>query len=325
MIDMQQVQRPGRGASGESYETLRPYLFAVAYRMTGAASDAEDLVQDAWIRYLDAGSPPVTSLKAYLTTIVSRLTLDHLKSARVTRETYVGAWLPEPVLTRDAIPGPEATALQNEDVSIAFLALLERLTPDQRIVFVLRSGFGLPFAEIGDHLDRSAAACRQLYQRAERVLSVAPDQPAAQPAPDDRREAIVRNFLAALEEGDLVAVTSLLAEQAIWMGDGGEHHHAIRRTVRSADRVARGMLGYHRKNPNHDAIHTIEDVNGGPALLEWEGNLLVRVYTMSFVGDRIAAIRVIVNPDKLKHLAQSGPRPYSDACQGTPRIPSHSQ
>lgn len=318
MVDVQQVQAQWtRGISGESYETLRPYLFAVAYRMTGAASDAEDLVQDAWIRYLDAGSPPVASLKAYLTTIVSRLTLDYLKSARVTRETYVGTWLPEPVSTQEAIPGPEASAEQREAVSIAFLALLERLTPDQRIVFVLRNGFGLPFAEIGEHLDRSAAACRQLYQRAERTLNTAPDQQAPRLVGTDLGEMTIRRFLAALEEGDLAAVTALLSEQAIWMGDGGEHHFAIRRTVRGADKVGRGLLGYHHKNPNTNATYTIDDLNGSPAFIEWEGETLVRVYALTFDDDdhnhRIASVRAIVNPDKLQHLAQSYERPRPDA------------
>ena len=118
--------------SSQSYQGVRPYLFSVAYRMTGSASDAEDLVQDAWIRYLSAGSPPVDSLRAYLTTIVSRLALDHLKSARVQRESYIGAWQPEPVLTEQLLPGPDATIEQREEISLALLTLLEELTPEQR-------------------------------------------------------------------------------------------------------------------------------------------------------------------------------------------------
>lgn len=124
----------------DTYHHLRPYLFSVAYRMTGSASDAEDLVQDAWVRYLDAGSPDVNSLRAYLTTIISRLALDYLKSARTEREQYVGPWIPEPVLTSEVIPGPAEIAEQRESVSIAFLTLLERLTPDQRVVYSAASG-----------------------------------------------------------------------------------------------------------------------------------------------------------------------------------------
>ncbi|MGB3328939.1 MAG: RNA polymerase sigma factor SigJ [Thermomicrobiales bacterium] len=312
MIEVRQLQEQRLGGvPGESYESLRPYLFAVAYRMTGAASDAEDLVHDAWIRYLDAGSPAVASLKAYLTTIVSRLTLDYLKSARVTRETYVGTWLPEPVMTHEAIPGPEHAAEQHEAVSIAFLALLERLTPDQRVVFVLRSGFGLPFTEIGDHLGRSSAACRQLFQRAERVIAAMPEHVSPRPEGPAVAEEIVSRFLAALEQGDLTAVKALLSDQAIWLGDGGEHHRAIRRTVRGADKVARGILGYQRKNPNENTGYTIEDLNGGPAVIEWDGDEIVRVSFPAFDGDRIAGLRGIVNPDKLRHLKQAGLRPPS--------------
>ncbi|MGC4192222.1 MAG: RNA polymerase sigma factor SigJ [Thermomicrobiales bacterium] len=306
MIEVQQStsQHTGKETGGETYESLRPYLFAVAYRMTGTASDAEDLVQDAWIRYLDAGSPPVTSLKAYLTTIVSRLTLDHLKSARMTRESYVGAWLPEPVLTQEAIPGPDATVEQREAVSIAFLTLLERLTPDQRVVFVLRSGFGLPFAEIGAHLDRSAAACRQLFQRAERVLDAIPDRPPS-PQPGDPKEAIVRKFLTALEAGDLQGVTSLLTEQATWIGDGGERQLSVRRTVRGADKIARGMVGLRTKFPRRKSISILEDLNGGPAVVEWVDGTLFRVSSFTVVNDRIASVQAILNPDKLTHLART--------------------
>jgi len=296
-----------RGEAGETYESLRPYLFAVAYRMTGAASDAEDLVQDAWIRYLDAGSPPVASLRAYLTTIVSRLTLDYLKSARVTREQYVGTWLPEPVRTADAIPGPDATAEQREAVSIAFLTLLERLTPDQRIVFVLRSGFGLPFAEIAAHLGRTAAACRQLHVRATRVLAESPERPhPALPPPAANPDAIVRRFLAALEAGDLGTVTSLLADGATWSGDGGAHHHTVRRTVRGAGKVARGLIGLRRKYPDRGEVATIEDVNGAPAIVERVAGAIWRVSIIELAGDRVCAVKAMLNPEKIAYLDRAG-------------------
>ncbi|MGN6033153.1 MAG: RNA polymerase sigma factor SigJ [Thermomicrobiales bacterium] len=289
-------------ASGESYESLRPYLFAVAYRMTGAASDAEDLVQDAWIRYLDAGSPPVRSLRAYLTTIVSRLTLDYLKSARVAREQYVGAWLPEPVSTHRAIPGPDATIEQREAVSIAFLTLLERLTPEQRVVFVLRSGFGLPFAEIGDHLERSPAACRQLFQRAEHALAALTPDAGRTPTTDEWD--VVHRFLGAVESGDLSAVTALLADGATWIGDGGKDHRTVRRAVRGADKVARGILGVRWKFPKPQVTFAIEDLNGGPAIVERSEGTIIRVTALTIEAGRIASIQVVLNPEKLRHLAQ---------------------
>jgi len=304
-----QAMRPG---GGETYESLRPYLFAVAYRMTGTASDAEDLVQDAWIRYLDAGSPAVTSLKAYLTTIVSRLTLDHLKSARTTRETYVGTWLPEPVATQDVIAGPEATIEQREAVSIAFLSLLESLTPDQRVVFVLRSGFGLPFAEIGEHLGRSSAACRQLYQRAERVIRSASAEPAPRPALP-AQEAIVERLLAALDAGDARGVAALLAEQVTWVGDGGAHQLTVRRPVHGADKVARGLIGVATKFPCPDGSRSIEDLNGQPTIVVREAGVIVRVTTVDIEGGRIVAVRSVLNPDKLRHLIQSDRRASATA------------
>lgn len=287
-------------AGGESYESLRPYLFAVAYRMTGAATDAEDLVQDAWIRYLDAGSPPVTSLKAYLTTIVSRLTLDHLKSARVIREQYVGAWLPEPVPTYLALPGPEATVEQREAVSIGFLALLEHLTPDQRVVFVLRSGFGLPFAEIADHLGRTSAACRQLYQRAERTLGSL--TPATVPTSSAAKEVLIGRFLDALDTGNLDAMLAILATDSIWVGDGGPNHHANRRTVHGSDRIARGLIGLQRKFAERGIVRIIEDVNGTPTVIEYKHGAVYRVVAFTFAGDHITSVQAILNPDKFTKL-----------------------
>lgn len=307
MVGMRQdTARRTDATSGESYESLRPYLFAVAYRMTGAASDAEDLVQDAWMRYLDAGSPPVLSLRAYLTTIVSRLTLDYLKSARVTREQYVGAWLPEPVSTQRAIPGPDVTIEQREAVSIAFLTLLERLTPEQRIVFVLRSGFGLPFAEIGDHLGRSAAACRQLFQRAERALESPSSSTGRSPKGDEWE--VAYRFLGAVESGDLTAVTALLADGATWIGDGGKDHRAVRRTVHGADKVARGLLGVRWKFSKPNDTFAIEDLNGGPAVVERRGGVIVRVTALAIEAGRIVSVQAILNPDKLQHLAREADR-----------------
>ncbi|HYH11207.1 MAG TPA: sigma-70 family RNA polymerase sigma factor, partial [Thermomicrobiales bacterium] len=153
--------------STQTYQQMQPYLFSVAYRMTGSASDAEDLVHDAWIRYLDAGSPAVESLRAYLTRIISRLSLDYLKSARVRREQYTGPWMPEPVPTSAALGDPAATIEQRESVSFAFLTLLERLTPEQRVVYVLREGLGLPYEEIARYVDKNAAACRQIFRRSQ--------------------------------------------------------------------------------------------------------------------------------------------------------------
>ena len=202
----------------QTYQSVRPWLFSVAYRMTGSASDAEDLVHDAWMRYLDAGSPAVESLRAWLTTTISRLALDYLKSARVKREQYTGTWIPEPVLTTSVLDSPEATAEEREQVSIALLLLMERLTPEQRVVYVLREGFGLPYEEIGEHLGKSAATCRQIFRRAQQRLD---GEAAPSIAPDGEHAALAERFLLAVQSGDANQVAALLTDDVVWIGDGG--------------------------------------------------------------------------------------------------------
>jgi RNA polymerase sigma-70 factor (ECF subfamily) len=293
----EQGQRAGEGA----YQRVRPYIFSVAYRMTGSASDAEDLVQDAWVRYLAAGSPKVDSLQAYLTTIVSRLALDHLKSARVQRERYVGPWLPEPALTSAAVPGPEATAEQREQVSIAYLTLLDRLRPEQRVVYVLREGFGLAFDEIARHVGKSADACRQIFHRTHARLR-ANHQPSVAPGPEHR--ALIEQFLAALATGQVERVAALLADDAVWVSDGGPDRLSARRPVTGADRVSRGLTGFLSKVPPGVAITWgFADLNGAPALLAYDHGALERTITFEIRGGRIAAVRIINNPAKLRHLA----------------------
>lgn len=287
-------------ASTHTYQQLKPYLFSVAYRMTGSASDAEDVVQDAWIRYLDAGSPSVESLRAWLTTTVSRLALDYLKSARVQREQYTGPWMPEPVLTSAAIAGPEETIEQREAVSIAFLTLLERLSPEQRVVYVLREGFGLPYDEIAGHVEKSAAACRQIYRRADLRLT---DQrhPAIVPASDHHR--LAERFLAAFSSGDATKVAELLAEDVVLISDGGPDRLAARRPVAGIDRVSRGIAGFATKAPPEmEVTFSFADINGAPAVIVRDRGELDRVFAFDIRDGRISAVRVISNLDKLRHL-----------------------
>ncbi len=288
--------------SSEIYDGLRRYLFAVAYRMTGSAGDAEDLVQDSWIRYLDAGSPAVASLRAYLTTVVSRLSLDYLKSARVQRESYVGEWLPEPVLTSEAIPGPAEMVEQREEISIAFLTLLEQLSPEQRAVYVLREGFGLPFEEIGVHTGRTAAACRQLYRRAQRAL---PGHPLPATSRVDTHRELIERFVTALEQGSVEGVTKLLSEHVLWVGDGGPNRLANRRPIVGRDRVTRGLLAYQAKPSLPTAVWTIEHLNGFPAVVYYVDGTVDRVISFDILGEEIVAIRGILNRDKLAHLQRS--------------------
>lgn len=287
----------------QTIEGMRPYLFAVAYRMTGSASDAEDLVQDAWVRYLDAGSPPVESLRAYLTRIVSRLALDHLKSARVQREQYVGPWLPEPVLSSEAVPGPAETIEQREAVSIAFLTLLERLKPDQRIVYVLRAAFDFSYEEIAEYIGKSPAACRQLFHRAQLRLSTE-HQPSVV-ARDDLLP-IIERFLAAFTAGNVAGVAELLAPDVMWIGDAGAQRLAIRRSVTGVDKVARGLAGFARKQlAVAEIAYEIVEINGSPAIVMRYRGEIEQVTVLDVVDNRILRISNIMNPDKLRHLAAS--------------------
>lgn len=289
--------------SDDAYQSTQRYLFAVAYRMTGSASDAEDLVHDAWLRYLDAGSPAVSSLRAYLTTIVSRLALDYLKSARVQREQYVGQWMPEPVLTTEAVPGPAETAEQREEVSYALLTLLEQLTPEQRIVYVLREGFGLPYDDIGQHVSKSPAASRQIFHRAQRILLTGNPRPIA---PHAQHLHIVEQFLAAVSVGNVNGVAALLADDAFSLADGGPHRLAARKPVLGKDKVSRGLVGWSSKLAREHAF-TLEivDLNGRPALIFLEDNLVDRVVLFDIEDGQIIAVRTLLNPEKLRHLNQS--------------------
>ena len=286
-----------------TYQRIRPYLFSVAYRMTGSAADAEDLVQDAWIRYLDAGSPAVDSLRAYLTTTVSRLALDYLKSARVRREQYVGPWVPEPVLTSEAIPGPAETVEQREAVSQAFLLMLEQLTPEQRVVYVLRHGFDLSHDEIAAHLGKSPANCRQIFHRAQERVDAARFTPVSL---GDEHKRVVERFLQAYEAGDVAKVAALLADDVTWVGDGGGKRLATLRPVVGADRVARGLVGYRQKYGQLRDFHYLPaDLNGAMGLVILIAGDVDIVTQFDVRDGRITAVRSSRNPDKLRHLASS--------------------
>ena len=288
--------------SDSSFGELRPYLFSVAYRMTGSASEAEDLVQESWVRYAEAGMPAVQSLRAYLTAVVSRLCLDYLRSARVRREDYVGPWLPEPVLTAEAVAGPAETVEQREAVSLAFLTLLERLAPEQRVVYVLREAFGLSYEEIAAGIGKTAAACRKMFSRAQRRIDSGKRRSIA---PPDEHRALTERFLAALTTGDAAQVAALLAEDVVWTGDGGPAQLATRRPVIGADRVARGLAGFHRKvSPEMPLAFALADVNGAPAIVVRRAGEIERVVLLAVAGGRITAVSIILNPDKLRHLEQ---------------------
>lgn len=289
--------------SSTTYQTVKPYLFSVAYRMTGSAADAEDLVQDAWIRYLTAGSPEVTSLRAYLTTTVSRLALDYLKSARVQRERYVGEWLPEPVLTADAQTPVDDEVQQRDAMSYALLLVMEALSPIQRVVYVMREGFGMAFGQIGAHLGKTPATCRQAFHRAQATLS---SQNLPEATPTEQQRTVLDQLVKAIGMGDVPMLSALLADDVVWSGDGGPYRLTVQRPVVGSDRVSRGLAGIYRKVQDWaPAQFTIVDLNGSPAIVSRLGSNVDTVIQVDLRDGHIVAIRSQRNPDKLRFLARS--------------------
>ena len=218
---MEAMGEPMRTANqGEAFEQYRTLLFFIAYRMTGSARDAEDLVQETYLRYQAAADQEIGSLKAYLSTIITRLALDYLKSARVAHEQYVGAWFPEPILTSEDGGFPLADLEQREALSLSFLRLLEALSPPERAVFLLHEVFDYPFSDIGRMLEKSPANCRQIFHRARQALR---DKRARfEPEPQQQRQ-LLSSFLAASQAGDIAALTRLLAQDVIsWSDTGGK-------------------------------------------------------------------------------------------------------
>lgn len=285
--------------SGQKFEELRPYLFSLAYRMLGSAAEAEDTVQDAWLR-TDKAPEDIDSERAWLSTVVTRLCLDRLKSAQMTREEYVGPWLPEPVAS-DAIPAPEASVLREESVTMAFLVLLEKLSPAERAAFLLREVFDYNYSEIAGILQASETAVRQMVHRSkERLLS---GKPRFRPAPEVQRK-VVASFLSALREGDLPGLESLLAHDATLTADGGGKVAAAKRVIEGGAGVAKLFAGIHRQAQAAAIPWRIEisELNGEPALLGTIGGQLDTVFIFTVEEDRIAAVQVVRNPEKLEWL-----------------------
>lgn len=281
-----------------AFEALRPYLFAVAYRMLGSGSDAEDVVQDAYLRYQAAPRDDVRSPKAFLTTLVSRLCLDRLKSARAQRERYVGPWLPEPVPTADADPGPLPTVERREAVSLAFLVLLERLAPEERAAYVLREAFDYGYDEIAGVLGKTPAATRQLVHRARERVAAGRPRFAAAPA---EQRLLTERFLAACERGDLASLTAVLAPNVVSWSDGGPTVKAARLPIPGRERVARFLAGLLRQAPAGFRAEPVE-LNGGAALLLWNGDALHGVLALDGQDGLIEELRFVLNPDKLAYL-----------------------
>jgi RNA polymerase sigma-70 factor (ECF subfamily) len=288
----------------DDFEELRPMLFAIAYRVLGSVTEAEDAVQESWLRYEASPTQP-TSPKAYLSAVVTRISIDVLRSARVRRETYVGEWFPEPLLD-DPYEDPQRSAELADSVSMAALLLLERLTPLERAVFVLREVFAFPYPEVAAAVGRSEAACRQLAARARRHVDL------GRPRFDaDRRERdeLAARFFDALKDGDVDALRELLAADVQMVGDGGGKAPAFTRAVVGADNVARVLATAFPAMAAIEATVQQHDVNGQPgAVLRDSSDRVVGTMSLDVLDGRIQTIRSVANPDKLGHLG-----PVADA------------
>ena len=281
----------------ETADAYRPLLFSIAYRMLGSASEAEDVVQEALLRY-HREADAVDSPRAFLTTVVTRLSIDQLRSARARRETYVGAWLPEPLLTAGDEPARHAELA--DSLSQAFLVLLETLSPLERAVFLLREVFDYPYAEVARILGRSEASVRQLASRARRHVDE------RRPRFDADREArrrLAERFFAAAGEGDLESLEELLAEDVVMYGDGGGKAPAAARPQHGRAQVMKLLAGLGKQARALELEGRPAEVNGQPGMLfVTPDGALVSVLSLDIAGGRIQALRSVVNPDKLRHL-----------------------
>jgi RNA polymerase sigma-70 factor, ECF subfamily len=279
-------------------EELRPLMLSIAYRMVGSFSEAEDIVQEAFLRYHRAQPAEVENPKAYLSAITTRLSIDHLRSARVRREEYPGPWLPEPVL---ADPAPDA-AVAAESLSMAVLVLLESLTPVERAVFVLREAFDYGYDEIAGIVDKSQDNVRQLAVRARRHVDER--RPRFEPSQEQRDE-LARRFVAALHEGETAPLVELLAEDAAFYGDGGGKAPALAE-AHGRDRLARALAGFARVGARRGARVQIAEINGQPGVLGFEADgTLVAAWHLQISDGAIQAIYGVVNPDKLAHISRT--------------------
>jgi RNA polymerase sigma-70 factor, ECF subfamily len=315
-----QRRAPGPGrrdptAAAEAFDELRPLLFAIAYRMLGSVTEAEDIVQEAFLRYhrvVSAEEPDgparPESPKAYLSAVTTRLCIDHARSARVRRETYVGQWLPEPVLTDMAAPGPASwagtdpasLAEQSDTMSMAFLLLLERLSPVERAVFLLHDVFSYGYDEVADILGRSQDACRQLGYRARKHVTAGRRRFEAS---HRKSTELAERFFAAMAAGDLDGLVSMLAEDAVVVGDAGRTKPAWPRPIVGRDKIGRLFAALGSQLEQVGGTIRPAGVNGQPgALFLAPDGRLISVMVLEIVDGSVGGVRSVINRDKLRHL-----------------------
>jgi RNA polymerase sigma-70 factor (ECF subfamily) len=285
----------------DEFTELRPLLFSIAYRMLSSVTEAEDIVQDGYLRYERALSDGVeiSSPKAYLSAIVTRLAIDHLRSAPKRRETYVGQWLPEPLLT-DRNADPAIQAEQADSLSMAFLLVLERLNPVERAVFLLHDVFGYGYNEIATIVGKTEANCRQLAARARRHVTA--EKPRFD-ASREQRDRLAERFFAAFKEGDVDGLVGMLADDVVVYGDGGGKAPQWMMPILGADKVGRVFAAMSVEIREYDVNIELHQVNGQPgAVMRTGDGQLINVFVLDIAEGRVQTIRSIINPDKLQHI-----------------------
>lgn len=295
-----QDSRAGDAVRVAAFDQYRGLLFSIAYRMLGSIADAEDMVQETYLRWQQASGDHIASPRAFLVTIISRLSINHLQSARVRREEYVGQWLPEPLVT-DPLSDPSALLRLDESLSMAFLVLLERLTPIERAVFLLREVFEYDYGEIAAVLGQTEVNCRQILRRARQHVS------ALRPrftASHGKQNELLERFLQATETGDLERLVAMLSADVVLYSDGGGKAPAVPNPVHGAERVARGVIGGTQKFTPQGLVRQIVQVNGEPGIVGYLNGKPFSVVTIHSSAGRIRAIYVVTNPDKLSHVPQ---------------------
>ena len=289
--------------TAQLYEELRPLMFSIAYRMLGAVSEAEDIVQEAFLRYHRAESGrdgKIDSPKAFLSAVTTRLCIDHLRSARARREAYVGEWLPEPLLTDTAAADPASMAEESDSLSMAFLLLLERLSPVERAVFLLRDVFGYEYDEIAGIVAKNSSNCRQLALRARRHIGEG--RPRFEASRSKRAE-LASRFFGAVGDGDMDGLITMLAADVVVRGDGGGVSPSWLRPITGRDHVGRLMLSLSRQIRQLGVTIRQTEFNGQPGAMFLDtGGRLINVFVLDIADGEVQAVRSIINPEKLRHL-----------------------
>jgi RNA polymerase sigma-70 factor, ECF subfamily len=289
----------------EIFHNHRRRLLSIAYRMLGSVTDAEDMLQETFIRWQQSSTVEIESPEAFLVTIISRLCINHLQSARVKREQYFGQWLPEPVLTGQA-GDSYLNSDMDDSLSMAFLVLLERLTPVERAVFLLREVFDYEYAEIARILEQSQPNCRQILRRARQHLRHS--RPRFDPSPRQHEE-LLRRFLEASARGDMDGLLGLMSKEIVLYADGGGKATAVPNPIYGADNVVRFLVGARRKLLPTDLVRQVAQINGQPGVVSFLHGRPHSVLTMEVTDGRVCNIYIVSNPDKLAQLPMLPPSP----------------